>query len=85
MYRCSPRRPPRFKPWFVRYVANSDTFSAQSGGPLTQWGPTPFLPFPDVLIRRMEAAWGNLESYSGLAYAPGKGSVVAGLRVGSDK
>jgi magnesium chelatase subunit H len=45
----------------------------------------PFLPFSDVLIRRMEAAWGTLETYSGLAYAPGKGSVVAGLKVGSDE
>ena len=49
----------------------------------TEWGPMPFLPESDVLVRKMEAAWGNLEAYSGLATVPGKGSFVAGLRVGN--
>ena len=39
----------------------------------TKWGPTPELPDYDVLVRRMEKTWGPLDSYSGLATAPGKG------------
>ena len=46
-------------------------------------GPMPFLPEHDVLVRRMESAWGALESYNGLATVPGKGSFVAGVRVGN--
>ena len=49
----------------------------------TEWGPMPFLPEHDVLVRRMESAWGALESYNGLATVPGKGSFVAGVRVGN--
>jgi magnesium chelatase subunit H len=54
----------------------------KSWGP-TEWGPIPFLPEPDILVRKMEAAWGPLENYLGLATAPGKGSVVTGLRLGN--
>jgi magnesium chelatase subunit H len=49
----------------------------------TEWGPMPFLPNHDALVRNMEAAWGPLESYAGLATVPGKGSFVAGLKVGN--
>ncbi|ABO96227.1 predicted protein [Ostreococcus lucimarinus CCE9901] len=38
---------------------------------------------PDVLVKKMEAAWGPLENYIGLATAPGKGSVVTGLQLGN--
>ena len=48
----------------------------------TEWGPMPYLPSPDLLVRNMEKAWGALESYNGLATVPGKGSFVAGLRIG---
>jgi len=53
-----------------------------SWGP-TEWGPIPFLPDPDILIRKMEAAWGPLDKYIGLSTAPGKGSVVTGLKLGN--
>ena len=49
----------------------------------TEWGPIPYLPEPDVLVKKMEAAWGPLENYIGLATAPGKGSVVTGLQLGN--
>ena len=49
----------------------------------TEWGPMPFLPASDVLVRNMEKAWGPLESYNGLATVPGKGSFVAGLQIGN--
>lgn len=54
----------------------------KSWGP-SEWGPIPFLPESDVLIKKMEAAWGPLENYIGLATAPGKGSVVTGLQLGN--
>ena len=44
----------------------------------------PYLPSHDVLVRKMERAWGPLESYAGLCTTPGgKGSFVAGARVGN--
>ena len=49
----------------------------------TEWGPIPFLPESDVLVKKMETAWGPLENYIGLATAPGKGSVVTGLQLGN--
>ena len=50
----------------------------------TEWGPMPYLPSHDVLVRKMERAWGPLESYAGLCTTPGgKGSFVAGARVGN--
>ena len=56
----------------------------ENWGP-TEFGPIPFLPTPDVLVRRMEQAWGPLEAYNGLATTQGKdrGSYVAGLTVGN--
>ena len=56
----------------------------ESWGP-TEFGPIPFLPTPDVLVRRMEKAWGPLDSYNGLATTQGKdrGSYVAGLTIGN--
>ena len=32
----------------------------------TEFGPIPFLPDPDLLVQRMEAAWGQLERYRGI-------------------
>ena len=55
----------------------------ETWGP-TQWGPIPFLPAPDVLVTRMENAWGSLDTYAGLATVNGgKGSYVAGLQIGN--
>jgi hypothetical protein len=33
-----------------------------SWGP-TEWGPIPYLPAEDVLVKRMEAQWGSLHAY----------------------
>ena len=41
------------------------TFPSEWGP--SEWGPIPFLPPPDILLRRMENQWGNLDSYRGLA------------------
>ena len=54
----------------------------ESWGP-TEWGPIPFPPDDDVLVRRMEKAWGPLGSYNGLATVPGKGSFVAVPAIGN--
>ena len=56
----------------------------ESWGP-TEFGPIPFLPTPDVLVKRMEQAWGPLDAYNGLATVQGKerGSYVAGLTIGN--
>ncbi len=32
----------------------------------SEWGPISFLPSPDLLVRNMEAAWGDLDKYRGL-------------------
>jgi magnesium chelatase subunit H len=34
----------------------------ESWGP-TEWGPIPFLPDNDILVKRMEKQWGDLRSY----------------------
>ena len=33
----------------------------------TEWGPIPFLPESDVLVRSMERQWGDLAAYRGIA------------------
>jgi len=47
-----------------------------------EWGPCPQLPPNDILIRRMEKAWGNLEQYRGLN-TNATGFNVAGFRLGN--
>ena len=37
----------------------------QGWGP-SEWGPISFLPTHDLLVRNMEAAWGDLDKYRGL-------------------
>ena len=32
----------------------------------SEWGPISFLPSHDLLVRNMEAAWGDLDKYRGL-------------------
>lgn len=54
-----------------------------------EWGPLPTLPPPDLLVSRMERAWGSLETYTGLRVAvssPDGGPgvlAVAGLQLGN--
>ena len=54
-----------------------------------EWGPVPTLPPPDLLVSRMERAWGSLDTYTGIraaVAAPGGGPgvlSVAGLRLGN--
>ena len=47
-----------------------------------EWGPCPQLPPNDILIRRMEKAWGNLEQYRGLN-TNASGFNVAGFQLGN--
>ncbi|WPT13938.1 Magnesium-chelatase subunit H [Picochlorum sp. SENEW3] len=55
----------------------------ESWGP-NEWGPMPFLPSPDILVKKMENAWGDLGKYrSGLATTTSGNSVVAGLQFGN--
>lgn len=50
----------------------------------TEWGPIPFLPEPDILVRKMEGQWGDLSQYrSGLSTSTSGASVVAGLQFGN--
>jgi magnesium chelatase subunit H len=53
-----------------------------SWGP-TEWGPIPFLPDADVLVRRMEAQWGPLDRYTGIGTTATRASLVTGLRLGN--
>jgi magnesium chelatase subunit H len=52
-----------------------------------EWGPIPTLPDPEVLVTRMERAWGRLDAYTGLRAAvtsSGPGTfAVAGLQLGN--
>lgn len=54
-----------------------------------EWGPVPTLPPPDLLVARMERAWGSLETYTGMRAAvssPGGGPgvfSVAGIQLGN--
>jgi magnesium chelatase subunit H len=52
-----------------------------------EWGPIPTLPNADVLVTRMERAWGRLDAYTGLRAAvtsSGPGTfAVAGLQMGN--
>lgn len=55
----------------------------ESWGP-NEWGPMPFLPSPDILVKKMENAWGDLGKYrSGLSTTTSGNSVVAGLQFGN--
>ena len=50
----------------------------------TEWGPIPFLPEPDVLVRRMENQWGELGKFrAGLSTSAAGDAVVVGLRFGN--
>ena len=55
----------------------------ETWGP-TEWGPMPFLPAPDLLVTKMEAAWGDLGKYrSGLSTTTSGEAVVTGLQFGN--
>jgi len=55
----------------------------ESWGP-NEWGPMPFLPSPDILVRKMQKAWGDLGQYrAGLSTAVNGDSVVTGLQFGN--
>ena len=49
----------------------------------SEWGPLPFLPAPDVLPRRLERQWGDLDSYRGISTAASGAAVVGGVALGS--
>ncbi|KAI8464745.1 MAG: CobN/magnesium chelatase [Monoraphidium minutum] len=49
----------------------------------TEWGPMPFLPDSDVLVRRMEAQWGPLDKYHGIATTGSRALLVSGLQLGN--
>lgn len=50
----------------------------------TEWGPIPFLPERDILVRRMEKAWGELGKYrASLSTSTSGDAVVAGLQFGN--
>ena len=49
-----------------------------------EWGPLPFLPSSDLMVRNMERAWGELRAYRGIKTASdGSGFVVAGVQCGN--
>ena len=55
----------------------------ETWGP-SEWGPMPFLPAPDLLVTKMEGAWGDLAKYrSGLSTTTSGEAVVTGLQFGN--
>ncbi|KFM28975.1 Magnesium-chelatase subunit H [Auxenochlorella protothecoides] len=48
----------------------------------SEWGPIPFLPDRDTLVRRMEKHWGPLDSYRGIASSSAGGLVITGVQIG---
>ncbi|KAL0032609.1 hypothetical protein WJX77_010520 [Trebouxia sp. C0004] len=49
----------------------------------TEWGPIPFLPEADVLVRSMERQWGDLATYRGIATSAAGNAVVSGIQLGN--
>ncbi|GAX76816.1 hypothetical protein CEUSTIGMA_g4262.t1 [Chlamydomonas eustigma] len=54
----------------------------ESWGP-TEWGPIPFLPDNDILVKRVEKQWGDLRGYRGMMTSAQGGLVVPGLKAGN--
>ncbi|WIA16841.1 hypothetical protein OEZ85_013777 [Tetradesmus obliquus] len=48
----------------------------------TEWGPMPYLPDDDVLVKRMEAQWGSLHSYRGINSTMSGGLLIPGVQIG---
>ncbi len=49
----------------------------------TEWGPIPFLPPNNYLVQKMEAQWGDLSKYRGLATTGAGKLLVPGLQLGN--
>ncbi|KAG1670953.1 hypothetical protein FOA52_011388 [Chlamydomonas sp. UWO 241] len=54
----------------------------ETWGP-TEWGPIPFLPDNDILVQRMEAQWGDLRGYRGIASTATGNLLVSGVSAGN--
>jgi magnesium chelatase subunit H len=48
----------------------------------TEWGPIPYLPDNDVLVKRMEAQWGNLNAYRGINSTMNGTWLIPGVQLG---
>jgi magnesium chelatase subunit H len=46
-----------------------------------EWGPIPFLPPDDLLVKNMESAWGDLYNYRGLSTSARGELLVSGVQV----
>lgn len=49
----------------------------------TEWGPIPYLPSEDVLVRRMEKQWGSLHSYRGINSTLRGSLLIPGVQIGN--
>lgn len=47
-----------------------------------EWGPLPYLPDREMLVRRMEKQWGELGQYRGLMTTARGNLVVPGVQIG---
>lgn len=65
----------------VRPASLRDTLAFDDKWGPTEWGPIPFLPPADMLVRNMEAAWGDLDKYRGLNSTSSGNLFVGGLQV----
>jgi len=48
----------------------------------TEWGPIPYLPSEDVLVKRMEKQWGSLHSYRGINSTTRGTLLIPGVQLG---
>lgn len=48
----------------------------------TEWGPIPYLPSEDVLVKRMEKQWGSLHSYRGINSTIRGTLLIPGVQLG---
>jgi hypothetical protein len=46
-----------------------------------EWGPIPFLPPDDLLVKNMESAWGELYNYRGLSTSARGELLISGVQV----
>ena len=56
------------------------SFSPRSGP--SDWGPIPFLPSPDILVRRLDAQW-TVGSPTNICHSAGGAAVVPGVSLGN--
>ena len=76
----SPKSP--HQDHWLRFSCQEWLTYPEDWGP-TEWGPIPFLPSKDLLVRKMTSQWGDLESYRGLRTTAKGQPMISGVQLGN--